>query len=233
MSVTCVWFSQTIGCRVWLTQRTGAGAAAPWEVKVTAEAPADMQPDTSRLPSWAPDERSLGDLELLLSGALAPLTGFMGSADVAALAERGTLADGTPWPAPITLDVPAQAVPDEADGLILQDPEGAPLAMIRITERTGLGVPATAGAGGGGAGAGLVRLAGPVSALREAEHGPFRQQRRSPADIRAVLPDGPVLAYATRTPLHGLQIGQLRHLAGQMKARLLLLPLVAGRPAWW
>jgi sulfate adenylyltransferase len=187
-----------------------------------------MEPDTARLPSWAPDERSLGDLELLLSGALAPLTGFMGSADVAALAERGTLADGTPWPAPITLDVPAQAVPDGTDRLILADPEGAPLAVIRITERTGLGVPAAAGAPDGGAAAGQVRLAGPVSALREAEHGPFRQLRRSPAEIRAALPDGPVLAYATRTPLHGRQIGQLRHLAGQMKARLLLLPLIAG-----
>ena len=37
-----------------------------------------------------------------------------------------------------------------------------------------------------------------------------------------------MLAFATRRPLHGRQIGQLRHLAGQMKARLLLLPLVAG-----
>src|SRR5487761_1818024 len=120
-----------------------------------------MQPDTARLPSWPPDERSLGDLELLLSGALAPLTGFMGSADVAALAERGTLADGTPWPAPVTLNVPAQAVPADTGQLILQDPEGAPLAMIRITERTGLGAPGTAGVAAGSAAGGLVRLAGP------------------------------------------------------------------------
>src|SRR3984893_85289 len=130
-----------------------------------------MQPDTSRLPSWAPDERSLGDLELLLSGALAPLTGFMGSADVAALAERGTLAGGTPWPAPITLDVPAQAVPGDTDRLILADPEGAPLAMIRITERTGLGGPAAAGAAGGGGG-------GPGAGRRFAPRG--RTGRCSP-----------------------------------------------------
>jgi len=195
---------------------------------VTAEASASAQADTASLPVWAPDERSLGDLELLLAGALAPLTGFMGSADVAALAERGTLADGTPWRAPITLNVPARAVPDGADRLILQDPEGVPLAIIRITERTDLGGPATAGVADGRPDGNLVRLAGPVSALREAEHGPFRQLRRRPADIRAELGDGPVLACATRTPLHGRQIGQLRHLAGQMKARLLLLPLIAG-----
>ncbi len=37
-----------------------------------------------------------------------------------------------------------------------------------------------------------------------------------------------MLGYATRRPLHGRQIGQLRHAASQLKARLLLLPLVAG-----
>jgi sulfate adenylyltransferase len=198
---------------------------------VTAEAPAEAKPDTAGLPAWAPDERTLGDLELLLSGALAPLTGFMGSADVAALAERGTLADGTPWPAPVTLDVPADAVPAEASRLVLQDPEGAPIALIQITERTPLGPPVPApGApvAAPGTGGGLVRLSGPVVALKAAEHGPFRQLRKPPAAVRAELPDGPVIAVVTRSPLHGREIGQLRHLAGQMKARLLLMPLVAG-----
>jgi sulfate adenylyltransferase len=37
-----------------------------------------------------------------------------------------------------------------------------------------------------------------------------------------------VLALATRRPLGQRQIGQLKHLAGQLKARILLLPLVAG-----
>ncbi|HEX4064126.1 MAG TPA: adenylyl-sulfate kinase [Streptosporangiaceae bacterium] len=194
---------------------------------MTAGAPADARSDMASLPSWTPDERSLGDLELLLSGALAPLTGFMGLADIAALAERGTLFDGTPWPTPIALDVPAGAVPPEADRLILTDPEGAPIALLQITERTPLGAPATAGAAGG-ARAELVRLAGPVSPLGATEHGRFRQLRKTPSQVRAELPEGPVLAYATRGPLHGRQIGQLRHLAGQMKARLLLLPLIAG-----
>src|SRR5579859_5387450 len=103
----------------------------------------------------------------------------MSSADIAALAERGTLADGTPWPAPVTLDVPAQAVPAEAGRLLLQDPEAAPLAVLRITERTALGAPAPGEPPGNAAPAGgLVRLAGPVTMLRQPEHGPFRQLRR-------------------------------------------------------
>ncbi len=132
-------------------------------------------------------------------------------------AARGQLADGTPWPVPVTLTVPAGAVPADAGHLVLQDPEGSPLAVLSIAER----VPADA------SGAAL-RLAGPVTALRPPEHGPFRALRRTPAEVRARLGGSPVLAYATRRPLGQRQIGQLRHLAGQLRARILLLPLVAG-----
>ena len=73
-----------------------------------------------------------------------------------------------------------------------------------------------------------MRLAGPVTALREPEHGPFRSLRRRPAEVRAELAGGNVLAYATRRPLNKRHIGQLRHFAGQLNARLLVLPLICG-----
>ncbi|MFC7592621.1 hypothetical protein ACFQYP_59550 [Nonomuraea antimicrobica] len=60
---------------------------------------------------WTPDPRELADLELLLSGAFEPLTGFLGHDDLHAVHERGALADGTPWPAPVTLRVPADLSP--------------------------------------------------------------------------------------------------------------------------
>ena len=41
-------------------------------------------------------------------------------------------------------------------------------------------------------------------------------------------PGGHVLAFATRRPLNSRHIGQLRHYAGQLNARLLILPLVCG-----
>jgi sulfate adenylyltransferase len=166
-------------------------------------------------PAWTLDDAQLGDLELLTSGAFAPLDGFMRAADVAAVAERGTLADGTPWPVAVTLDVPATAAFDGADHLVLADQEGSPLAVLAIAERLLLDDD-------------LVRLAGPVTALRAPEHGPFRALRRTPADVRAELGDGPVLGYVTRRPLHRRHIGQLKHYAGMLGARLLVLPLVAG-----
>ena len=147
----------------------------------------------------------------------------MGAADAASVAERGLLMDGTPWPVPVTFEVPADAVPADARHVVLQDQEGSPLAVLSVAERRAVFEPADPGEPA------RVRLAGPVTALREPEHGPFRQLRRRPEDVRSELSGGTVLAYATWRPLNKRHIGQLRHYAGQLNARLLLLPLVAGR----
>jgi sulfate adenylyltransferase len=205
-------------------------------VDVTAEAAAGPALDITGLPSWTLDEGQLGDLELLLMGAFAPLTGFLSAADVAWVAERGTLEDGTPWPVPVVLDVPEDAVPASAGKLTLNDPEGTPLAIMEIVERSAaqpLGQPGQTGQTGrharpDGSGPAMAQLAGPVTGFREPEHGPFRQLRQTPAQVRAELGEGPVLAFATRRPLGERQIGQLRHFAGQLRARLLLLPLISG-----
>jgi sulfate adenylyltransferase len=217
------------------------------EVDVAAEAVTGLAASFASLPSWTLDENQLADLEMLLSGAFAPLTGFMTAADVASVCERGTLADGTAWPVPVTLDVPEGATPPAQRRLALNDPEGVPLAVLDISERSPVLMPAPAPAGRGGrharpagaagtagtagpgpAATGLVRLSGQLIKCRDPEHGPFRQLRRTPAQARAELGEGPVLAFVTRRPLNARQIGQLRHVAGQLRARLLLLPLVTG-----
>ena len=221
---------------------------------MTAEAATGLAAGFASLPSWTLDENQLADLEMLLSGAFAPLTGFMTATDVSSVSESGTLADGTAWPVPVTLDVPEDAVPPAQRRLALNDPEGVPLAVLDISERspalpllpapagrrgrharlTDLAPPAPsfrAGAAGadGAAATGLVRLSGRVIQCREPEHGPFRQLRRTPAQVREETGDGAVLAFITRRPLNARQIGQLRHVAGQLRARLLLLPLVTGK----
>jgi sulfate adenylyltransferase len=199
--------------------RRGAGATAT-EDDVTAGAHAEAAAGLAGWPSWTLDELQLADLELLLSGAFAPLSGYLSAADVASVAADATLADGTPWPFPVTLDVPAGAIAPDAARVMLHDPEGTPLAVLDVAGRTP--VP------GQPAGSDLVRLDGKVSAHREPEHGPFRRLRLRPAEVRARFDGGPVLACATRGPLNSRQIGQLRHLAGQLKATILLLPLIAG-----
>jgi sulfate adenylyltransferase len=177
----------------------------------------------------------------------------MTAADATAVASSCTLADGTPWPIQVILEVPADAIAADAVRLMLCDPEGTPLAVLDITERSPVQPPrGTVHAPDGMAQpprdtmrpphdtaqpphdagqpgtAGLVRLAGPVTGNRTPEHGPFRRLMIAPEQARALIGDGPVLAFATRAPLGSRRIGQLRHLASQLKARVLLLPLVAG-----
>ena len=177
----------------------------------------ELPAELSSWPAWTPGDEQLGQLELLTSGAFAPLGGYLTAEDLSAVAARGELADGTPWPIPVTLTVPAAALPADAGRLVLQDPEGSPLAVVEITERAAVDGPGDA-----------LRVAGPVTALRAPEQGPFRALRRRPSDVRAELGSGPVLALATRRPVGQRQLGQLRHLADQLGARILLLPLVAG-----
>jgi len=184
---------------------------------VTAGAKAEPVVNHASLPSVTLNARQLGDLELILSGAFAPLGGFMTSADVASVAKSATLPDGTPWPVPVTLEIAAGALGPDAGEVLLADPEGTPLAVLTITERAAAPDPE-----------GRVVLAGPVRAHRAPEHGSFRRLMISPAQAMAELGGGPVLAFATRAPIGGRQIGQLKHLAGQLGARLLVLPMVAG-----
>jgi sulfate adenylyltransferase len=199
-----------------VTTKDASGSGSGKDAKGTASAK-DDRADHSSLRSLTLEDRELGDLELILSGAFAPLRGFMTRADVAAVAASATLADGTPWPVPVTLEVAADATGAEDSQVLLADPEGTPLAVLDITERT-----AQAGSDG------TVALAGQVTANRIPEHGSFRRLMITPEQARAELGDGPVLSYATRGPIGSRQIGQLRHHAEQLGARLLLLPLVAG-----
>ncbi|WP_214325911.1 adenylyl-sulfate kinase [Nonomuraea sediminis] len=153
---------------------------------------------------WTPDARELADLELLLSGAFHPLEGFLGHDDVHAVHERGTLKDGTPWPAPVTIHVP------EAVGEVtLLDPEGVPLAVLTVTEHDEDGL-----------------TAGPVRSLGAAEHGPFARLRRTPAQVREELAGRPALAVTMRGPLDDLT--EITSTAKELGAVILLLPLAYG-----
>src|ERR1700722_1694228 len=196
-----------------VTAQSAAGQVAPQE-------DADQVAPQATIPAISLAPEQLGDLELILSGAFAPLRGFMSQADVTSVTASATLADGTPWPVPVVLDLPAGAVPADASQVVLSDPETTPLAVLTIIERTEQPDGRT----------GVVRLAGPVTPRRPVEHGSFRRLMIAPSQARAEFGDSPVLAFATRAPLGRRQIGQLRHVAGQLKARLLLLPLVAGQP---
>ena len=114
---------------------------APLTEQPSSPPPPALPAELAGWPACTLGEDQLGDLELLTSETFAPVGGFMDAAEVAAVTERGTLPDGTPWPVPVTLDVPAGAAPSDAGHLVLQDQEGSPLAVLSVTERLALGRP--------------------------------------------------------------------------------------------
>ena len=167
-------------------------------------------------PAYTPRSYELADLELLLTGAYAPLTGFLTRADLASVARRGQLADGTSWPVAVTLHIPT-SVADRLDlgnplgrALILTDQEEAPVALLDVTDLW----PARDGLSGVG---------GAVRRLGDGGHGPFQRLRRTPEQVRGLLPPGRVLGVVTDRPLHRPQLAQIAHAARTLAAHLLIL----------
>ncbi|MBX6381683.1 MAG: adenylyl-sulfate kinase [Microbispora sp.] len=177
-------------------------------VRIQPSRAPENRAETQAMTEWTPDARELADLELLLSGAYAPLTGFLTAAEVESVTERGRLPGGAPWPDPIMI-----ALPDEfgvGDRVTLKDPEGAAVAVLTIVERYGH------------------HAAGPVEALDAPVYGPFARLRRTPEQVRKDLPDGEVLAVTMRGPLDSATLEDVAATAEELDAAVLLMPLVFG-----
>ena len=87
--------------------------------------------------SWDLSARQLCDLELLLNGAFAPLSGFMGQADYDSVLATMRLACGALWPIPITLEVDAGFADTLVLGqdIALRDPEGVIIALLKLESK--------------------------------------------------------------------------------------------------
>lgn len=95
-----------------------------------------LRQEALTLPSLNLKTRQLCDLELLLTRAFYPLSGFMGQADYESVLSRMRLATGELWPMPICLDVDAELAGRLQPGgrLALRDKEGFLLAVLTISE---------------------------------------------------------------------------------------------------
>jgi len=77
--------------------------------------------------------RAKGDLIMMGIGGFSPLSGFMTKADWKSVCEKFTLADGTFWPVPVTLDMDEEVKVGEE--IALFDPKkGVFMATMKVTE---------------------------------------------------------------------------------------------------
>jgi sulfate adenylyltransferase len=93
----------------------------------TGERPRDL--DSLELVTLT--SRELSDLDMLASGALSPLEGFMAADDYEAVVEEMRLADGLPWALPVCLAVDAAPA---GDRVALAAAGGRPRAMLEVED---------------------------------------------------------------------------------------------------
>src|SRR5689334_1096891 len=88
----------------------------------------------ANLPSLTLTQRHLRDLELILNGGFAPLTGFMNREEYESVVHHMRLQNGKLWPMPITFDVDKEtaATINTGDEIALRDAEGLLLAILEV-----------------------------------------------------------------------------------------------------
>ncbi|HEX7151441.1 MAG TPA: bifunctional sulfate adenylyltransferase/adenylylsulfate kinase [Thermoanaerobaculia bacterium] len=201
----------------------------------------DGSADPASLPSIQISERSRCDLELLATGAFSPLDRFMSRADFESVVATMRLADGTLFPIPVTLPVADDLRIDEGQDVVLRGPHNELLAVMTVEEiyEWDRGDVAARVFGTTDAKHPLVsematwgrrNISGKVRVLDVGSPRDFRELRRTPAQVRALLAERArknVIAFQTRNPVHRAH-EELMHRAVEAVDGVLLLHPVVG-----
>jgi sulfate adenylyltransferase len=196
--------------------------------------------ESAQLPKLALGPREAADLEMLATGALSPLTGFMGEKDYRSVLDEMRLASGLVWSIPITVttddegmkrmgrsqtialtleDRPAALL--DVEEVFQRDREQEAQAVFQTTERSHPGVAALDAAGDW-------VIGGRVRAFNPPEHATFKEYRRTPAETRAAFEErgwNKIVGFQTRNPVHRAH-EYIQKCALEIVDGLLLHPLV-------
>jgi sulfate adenylyltransferase len=179
---------------------------------VSGDAAAALAEEAASLPRVRMTEKQTADLDMISSGALSPLTGFMTRADYDAVVRTMHLENGLPWSLPVTLSV---AERPSADRIALEGYQGDLLAVLdvadvfeadrrdeaervyRTVEDAHPGVAQIYAEGG-------LLVGGPVSVFRRPQPD-FPALHMDPAETRAAIAERGwhrVVGFQTRNPVH-------------------------------
>jgi sulfate adenylyltransferase len=156
--------------------------------------------------------RELADLDMLASGALSPLTGFMGRVDYERVVEEMHLSSGLPWSLPVCLAV--EQVP-AGTRVALADEEGTLIGVLEVDQvfdydkaREAAQCFRTTDAEHPGVARVYAQhdlyLSGPVTVFARQEPA-FPQLAKDPAETRALFAERGwrrVVGFQTRNPIH-------------------------------
>ncbi len=192
-------------------------------------------------PALVLDDKNISDLEMIASGAMSPLCGFINQADYESVVENMRLATGLVWSIPVTLavdEVKAKALKntqhaalyDENDHLLAvmdvediygYDKQKEAEKVFRTTDDAHPGVAHVYAQAD-------FYVGGKITMLNEPAHEDFHDYRLKPAETRrAFAAKGwdTIVAFQTRNPIHRAH-EYLQKCALEIVDGLLIHPLV-------
>lgn len=163
--------------------------------------------------------RNLCDLELILNGGFAPLTGFMNKTDYDSVLEHMRLSDGTVWPIPVTLDVDQQFADSISSGqeLALRDANGLLVAILQVNDiwkadkkHEALAVYNTLDENHPGVSSLFYQvkdcyISGKLIQIRVPHHFDYRHLRFTPEELKAIFEQRKwkkIVGFHTSSPIH-------------------------------
>lgn len=208
---------------------------------VTDDKRTDLEEKAKSLPKIILDDKNISDLEMIASGAMSPLKGFMVQRDYRSVVESMHLSNGVAWSIPITLAVNQNhrdkfknsneiALLDELDNVLAilnvedvytydKEREAEKIFLTRDENHPGVNYVHHQG---------KFLVGGEITMLNKPKHENFLNYRLEPQQTRKVFQEKgweTVVAFQTRNPIHRAH-EYLQKCALEIVDGLLIHPLV-------
>lgn len=197
----------------------------------------------NKLKSLTLTQRQLCDIELILNGGFAPLTGFMIRRDYESVLRTLRLENGVVWPMPIILDISdadADSIECNED-IALYDAEGLLIALMHVSDKwrpdkkeEAMAVFGTLDQQHSGVHylfnhTKSCYLGGQITRVNFPYHYDFQHLRYTPEALRAIFAKlnwHKIIGFQTRNPMHRAHLELTLQAAELCDANLLLQPVV-------
>ncbi len=188
-------------------------------------------------------QRQSCDLELLVTGALSPLTGFMNQADYDSVVNNTALKNGTVWPLPYCLDVSEESAANIniGDKIALHDAEGFMPAVLTVEskwtpdkQKEAENIYGTVDIDHPGVDyllniAGDVYIGGKIGAVQLPSQYDFEALRFTPVELRQHFDQlgwRSIVAFHTSKPMHAVHHEMTMRAAREANANILIHPVI-------
>lgn len=192
---------------------------------------------------WILTPRQRCDLEMLLQGSFAPLSGFLSQSDYDNVTHNLHLSNGQIWPMPVTLDVNDDFAENVQIGSSLElfDTDNTLLARMSITDKWKPNKQIEAQEVFGTQDtkhpavdylfnkAGNWYLGGPVELVQMPKHYDFAELRQTPYSLKQYFSQlglKKIIGFQTRNPIHRAHMELTLKAAEQIDGHILIHPVV-------